>query len=151
PGVFAAWGCDLLQTAITSTQSDLDVEHARLREAETRLLRLRERERELAIAISHDEVGRRVQLMEDEIRRTEEERDRLRRQWDQYRTAADALELTMPQSEEAFASQRSAVKASHSEVEEELEDLIPRRDEVAVNLRRVTQQIDEHQEELESL
>lgn len=151
PGVFASWACDLLQTAITSTQSDLDAERGRLREAETSLSRLRERERELAIAISHDEVGRRVQLMEDEIRRTEEERDRLRRQWDQYRTAADALELPMPQSEQAFTRQRSAVEGSRSATEKQLEDLMPQRDEAAANLRRLTQQIDEHEEELESL
>ena len=151
PGVFAGWACDLAEAAIASVLADLDLARTRLRTAQSEVQRLRERDQELVIAINGNESGRQVQRLEDEIGRTQVERDRLSREWDRYRVAAEDAGLSMPESDDRFLAQRRDAQGARAASDGELDALVLQRDEATAALRRLVGAVDESKAELESL
>ncbi len=151
PGVFARREAGLLQAATRVASGEIGAASKRQEAAESELNGLRDAERDLDISISRDEIGRQIQDLENEIRRTEEERNRLRKAWESYRVPAAELGMGQPENADQFFRQRNEAQKSRDEAEAELQSLTPRRDEAKLAIRLLDDEIKESDTELESL
>ncbi len=151
PGVFAQWESGLLESAIEEASGRLETVRQQHGTVRSELTGLRSKEQELAIAISRDEVGRQIQRIEEDIHRTEEERDRLRKAWESYRVPAAELELGVPETDEEFLRRRKDVESMRGLAREELDGLTPQRDAMKLDIRRLEDELREGRSELDSL
>jgi uncharacterized protein YPO0396 len=151
PGVFAQREAALLDAAIEEASIAREETQRRHAAAQSELDGLRAKERELDIAISRDEIGQQIQRIEEDIRRSDEELDRLRNAWESYRVPTAELDMSMPETAEHFFRQRTKAQSMRVEAEHELETLTPKRDDAKMDIRLLADEINDSQEELESL
>ncbi len=151
PGYFARRELDLLDAAL---KENLDrqgaTEHA-LYAATQELDRLRSRERSIDVAISNDQVGHQISTIARDIEVSTSERDRIRKQWDDFESTLERLSWSMPHDEPSFEQVLARGNEEKTAVTERLQQLNPERDRLVVEIESLSQEIAVRRQEVTSL
>lgn len=149
-GYFASEKSVLLEARITKITTEEERQQRRIEALTEKRQELREESDELRQQIAEN-GGDRLARLEQEIRRKEQERDKCRRNAEQYESHLRTLELDMPESEAVFAALRETLADRKREAGERESDLQNRLTEDSVELRQGRDEHEQLRNEIDSL
>ena len=151
PGYFARRELALLSDVIEDNRSHLERSHHDLSAASQNQDRLQAQERDLDIAINTDKVGHQIRTLEQSIENHALDRDRAKTLWQEYEKLVQSLDWSMPDNEDSFNATITQGQAEQELISTELVELGNERDQLVTKISGLRKDIDERQQELDSL
>ncbi|MFK7848980.1 MAG: ATP-binding protein, partial [Rhodothermales bacterium] len=151
PGYFARCELDLLAAGFAENMEHQERAQHNLEAANLELGRLQTRERDLDIAINTDKVGHQIRTIEQQIQTRSQDRDRARKQSDEFESHLQYMEWPAVHDENTFNSLLTKGQEEQKIITDKLKALEPERDEIVTTLSVLNKDVKERQQELESL
>lgn len=151
PVYFAIQKKNILEAALESLEKELSMAEEQLLKMKADLLVLREKEGTLSSAIDHDKEGQRIREIEQSIRLLQNEKEKKRREFEQYQHLSQKLDLPEVLDERAFSqNHEKSIRLQQSTAAEQEENILER-DQLKITLNDLQKIRQADQLELESL
>jgi uncharacterized protein YPO0396 len=148
---FARQYVGLLETAIEENQRRVEKNQQELTQIEDELTRIRKQETHIQININNDKEGQRLQQLQDEKKQSEAELIKRRQEAGRYAAIARTLELWEEPDYTAFFRQQQNLNGIADNLHATIQEKTQQRDDLVSQKSRKAQAAAELQQELESL
>lgn len=148
---FARQHVGLLETGIAETRQRIEQNKQDLAQTESELTALRDQEININISINNDIEGQRLQQLEEELKRSQVEFERRRKEAGRYAEIARSLDLTEEPDFTTFFHQQQQLKEIAGQLQDQIQAKTKHRDDIVSKKSRQEQAAEELKQELASL